>query len=321
MAAIMFCCLTTTTTLAWTPTRVSTLSSSTTRFSRTHHVGFVRMSPSSSDADGPFDDEQQQQQQQHEQPPSSEPSSLQTTNNNKSRVSFDDAGRELVQQEDLARLEESGDFDTNPAYKSDSIEKMRQAIRDKTKEMGLEKSVLSKQVIQQASARAMRGESPNLNSNNALDLTKIRGNIPDNMPTVLYDPEDEMSSQERMEVDPVGQTSIFNQFQNELSNAKWPTMGAVFREVAIMIVVVAATAALIILWDAFLRDFYTNELHFIPTKEELNTRFEGLELPEGWTNMMADDDVANLPSELRDAAAASSAAATSSGGGGGLPDL
>jgi hypothetical protein len=43
--------------------------------------------------------------------------------------------------------------------------------------------------------------------------------------------------------------------------------------------------------------------------------------PEGWTNMMTDDDVANLPSELRDAAAASSAAATSSGGGGGLPDL
>jgi hypothetical protein len=40
--------------------------------------------------------------------------------------------------------------------------------------------------------------------------------------------------------------------------------------------------------------------------------------------MMTDDDVANLPSELRDAAAASSAAATSSGGsgsGGGLPDL
>jgi preprotein translocase subunit SecE len=156
---------------------------------------------------------------------------------------------------------------------------MRQAIRDKTKEMGLEKSVLSKQVIQQASARAMRGESPNLNNyNNALDLTKIRGNIPDNMPTVLYDPEDEMSSQERIEVDPVGQTSLLNQFQNELSNAKWPTAGAVVREVGIMILVVAATAALIILWDAFLRDFYTNELHLIPTKEEINTRFEGLEL-------------------------------------------
>lgn len=164
-------------------------------------------------------------------------------------------------------------------YKSDSIEKMRQAIRDKTKEMGLEKSVLSKQVIQQASARAMRGESPNLNNNNnALDLTKIRGNIPDNMPTVLYDPEDEMSSQEQIEVDPVGQTSLLNQFQNELSNAKWPTAGAVVREVGIMILVVAATAALIILWDAFLRDFYTNELHLIPTKEEINTRFEGLEL-------------------------------------------
>lgn len=35
--------------------------------------------------------------------------------------------------------------------------------------------------------------------------------------------------------------------------------------------------------------------------------------------MMTDDDVANLPSELRDAAAASSAGG--GGGGGGLPDL
>ncbi len=150
---------------------------------------------------------------------------------------------------------------------------MRQAIRDKTKEMGLEKSVLSKQVIQQASARAMRGESLNLNNyNNALDLTKIRGNIPDNMPTVLYDPEDEMSSQERV--------------------VWW------YWTYVIVVVVVVFS-----LWTVL----YSCR-------------------PEGWTNMMTDDDVANLPSELRDAAAASSAAATSSGGsggggGGGLPDL
>ena len=161
-------------------------------------------------------------------------------------------------------------------YKSDNIEEMREAIRKKTQEMGLEKSVLSKQVIQEASERAKRGESTNLI--HALDLTKIRGNIPENMPTVLYDPEDEMSQEERNQVDPVGQTSILAQFQNELSNAKWPTMGAVFREVAIMLVVVASTAALIIFWDRFLRDFYTNELHLIPTKEEMTTRFEGLEL-------------------------------------------
>jgi hypothetical protein len=66
------------------------------------------MSESSNDDNGPTFDEREQP---------SDP--LQTTNNNNksNRVSFDDAGRELVQQEDLARLEESGDFDTNPAVR------------------------------------------------------------------------------------------------------------------------------------------------------------------------------------------------------------
>jgi hypothetical protein len=115
-AIIVICLMTSGTTLAWsTPiTRVSTLSC-TRRFSRTtttttqqQHLG-LRMSESSNDDNGPTFDEREQP---------SDPSSLQKTNNNKSnRVSFDDAGRELVQQEDLARLEESGDFDTNPAVR------------------------------------------------------------------------------------------------------------------------------------------------------------------------------------------------------------
>lgn len=36
---------------------------------------------------------------------------------NNPSVSFDDAGRKLVEEEDKARLEESGDFDTNPAVR------------------------------------------------------------------------------------------------------------------------------------------------------------------------------------------------------------
>jgi hypothetical protein len=113
-AIIVVCLMTSSTTLAWTTpiTRVSTLSC-TRRFSRTttttqqqqQHVG-LRMSESSNDDNGPTFDEREQP---------SDP--LQTTNNNNNSVSFDDAGRELVQQEDLARLEESGDFDTNPAVR------------------------------------------------------------------------------------------------------------------------------------------------------------------------------------------------------------
>jgi len=139
--------------------------------------------------------------------------------------------------------------------------------------MGLEKSVLSKQIIQEANERARAGESVQ-----GLDLSKIRGNIPENMPTMLYDPEDEMTKDEKEQVDPVGQYNLIKQAENELTNAKWPNAGAVLREVAIMLAVVAFTAALIIFWDRFLRDFYTSELNLIPSKEQMNMRFEGLEL-------------------------------------------
>lgn len=150
---------------------------------------------------------------------------------------------------------------------------MREAIRKRTQEMGLEKSVISKQIIQEANERAKAGESVQ-----GLDLSKIRGNIPDNMPSMLYDPEDEMTEEEKEEVDPVGQMNLIKQAENELTNAKWPGTGAVLREVATMLAVVAVTAALIIFWDRFLREFYTNDLKMIPSKEMINTRFEGLEL-------------------------------------------
>jgi hypothetical protein len=181
---------------------------------------------------------------------------------------------------------------------------MRAAIRARTEEMGLEKAKLSKQIIQEANQRAKAGERVQ-----GLDLSQIRGNLPEGMPSVLYDPEDEMTDEEKKEVDPVGQMSIVQQFQNELTNAKWPQPMAALKEVAVMFVVVAVTGALIIFWDRFLRDTYTN-IGLIPSSDAIKMRFDGLELPEGWTNMMSEDDIANLPQGIREGAVTS-----------GMPDL
>jgi preprotein translocase subunit SecE len=121
------------------------------------------------------------------------------------------------------------------------------------------------------------------------------------MPSMFYDPEDELSLEERAEVDPIGQKSFVEQGLNELRNAKWPTPIAALREVALMIVIVAITGALIIGWDKLLRTVYTDVLHFIPSKQDLANymnRFDGLELPNGWTNNMNDDDVASFSDKI-----------------------
>ena len=140
----------------------------------------------------------------------------------------------------------------------------------------------------------------------------------DEMPSMFYDPEDELSVEERAEVDPVGQKSFVEQGLNELQNAKWPSPMAALREVALMIVIIAITGALIIGWDKVIRILYTDILHFIPSKEDLANymnRFDGLELPTGWTDNMNDNDVASFSEKISNAIPTTSEFTTS------LPEL
>lgn len=118
----------------------------------------------------------------------------------------------------------------------------------------------------------------------------------EDMPSMFYDPEDEMSKEEQEAVDPVMKKNIVQQGLNELQNAKWPGPGAALREVALMLGVIAITAALIIFWDKLLRTVYMGA-GFIPSKEDLAQyadRFSGLDLPKGWTDNMNQKDIEKL---------------------------
>ena len=204
------------------------------------------------------------------------------------------------------------------------MEQMRAAIRARTASMGIEKSKVSADYIAKRQHEAMSAGSAKAAAEAAggdtmfggLDLSQISTTrVPskaatknglwldkeDEMPSMFYDPEDELSMEERAEVDPIGQKSFVEQGLNELQNAKWPTPMAALREVALMIVIIALTGALIIGWDRVIRILYTDILHFIPSKEDLANymnRFDGLELPSGWTDNMNDDDVASFSEKI-----------------------
>lgn len=137
------------------------------------------------------------------------------------------------------------------------------------------------------------------------------------VPSMFYEPEDDLSEEERAEADPIGQKSIPDQVVNELQGAEWPSPWSALREVVIMVIVVAVTTTLIIGWDQVLRDLYTDVLHFIPSKEDManySTRFEGLDLPTGWTDNMNEEDIASFS----DTVGSVSRSASSSSG---MPDL
>jgi hypothetical protein len=128
-----------------------------------------------------------------------------------------------------------------------------------------------------------------------LDLSKIspvatasKSEWNEDMPTLFYEPEDEMTIEEQEEADPVMKMNLIDQAMNEFSNSKWPGVGAALKQVVLIVIFGAFTAFLVIGADRFLREFYMS-IGFIPTKEDIAnyaSRFNGIELPSGWTDTL-----------------------------------
>ena len=218
------------------------------------------------------------------------------------------------------------------------MEQMRAAIRERTAAMGLEKSKVSADYIQSKQAAAMAAGGAQAAREAAtggggdmfggLDLSKItsdgksRGEWDEDMPTMFYEPEAEMSMEEQQEVDPLMTKNPVEQGLNELRNAKWPDLASAGREVLLMAAVVAFSAVVIIGADKVLRALYTN-LGFIPSAEDLANyaaRFDGLDLPTGWTDNMNENDVAEFADKVNTAVTTTPPGCSSSSGGG-LPGL
>jgi len=215
---------------------------------------------------------------------------------------------------------------------------VRAAIRARTSDLGIEKSKVSadyikkkeQQAVAAGSARAAAEQNRDMMFG-GLDLSQIRTEAPPpsrssnspfadedgEVPAMFYDPEEELTEEEREEADPIGAKSIPEQFIYEFQQTKWPGPGSALREVGVMFIVVAITGALIIGWDGALREFYTDVLNFIPSKEDMANyadRFEGLELPAGWTDNMSESDVASFTEQV-------GSVGQSIGSSGGMPDL
>lgn len=212
------------------------------------------------------------------------------------------------------------------------MNQMRETIRARTAAMGLEKSKVSADYVLQRQQQAMgnvaaaddsqeqseqqqqqpqpSGDNDNNSPSNLprLDLSQIStfkpasqqrasalwGSDEEELPSMFYDPEDELTEAQRAEIDPMIEKGMIEQALHELKSTKWPDPFSALREVGLMIVVVAVTGALIIGWDKVLRGVYTDGLHFIPSQQDLANylqRFDGLDLPSGWTDNMNDADI------------------------------
>jgi len=202
---------------------------------------------------------------------------------------------------------------------------MRAAIRERTAGMGIEKSQVSAEYIKQKEEAAQMAGPPGAQKDpesfGGLDLSQIsdtkmknsNSDWNDEMPTMFYDPEAELSKEEQEEADPLMLKNPIEQAMYEVSQSRWPTPLAAIREVGIMFIVIAVFTGVIVGWDRFLREFYT-DVGFIPSKEDLAnyaSRFDGLDLPKGWMDNMSEEDVQNFAEKVNNVIPS----------GGDLPDL
>mmetsp|Transcript_22827 Transcript_22827/g.32186 ORF Transcript_22827/g.32186 Transcript_22827/m.32186 type:complete len:312 (+) Transcript_22827:375-1310(+) len=211
-----------------------------------------------------------------------------SSSSEKNSMQFDDAVQALKDQEDEARMEARGNmFDEEQKSfdaKKDSMEEMRAKIRARAADLNVEKSVATAEAIKQATQRAKAGEDLAA-AEATLDLSKFGNDLLDN-------PEDELTEEQRMEIDSVGQLPVWEQALEEFRNTKFPSAEATIKQAGLMVLIFVVTASLILKVDDLLRVLYTG-WGFIPPSGEIPD-FSDLALPDGWTDQMTDADLANM---------------------------
>lgn len=153
---------------------------------------------------------------------------------------------------------------------------MRAKIRARASEEGFEKSVATKKAIEEATQRAMAGQS-SATPDQMLDLSGFGEKFVD-------DGTDELTPEEQAEIDKIANMPLLEQAKEELANTRFPTPMAVFQTACVMALIFAVSATLILKGDATIRDFYM-DLGFIPRPDE-SYDFSDLELPDGFTEQL-----------------------------------
>mmetsp|Transcript_29746 Transcript_29746/g.54855 ORF Transcript_29746/g.54855 Transcript_29746/m.54855 type:complete len:318 (+) Transcript_29746:202-1155(+) len=210
-------------------------------------------------------------------------------------LDFSEAQAKIKEDENKRRVEEgltvglTKEDEEEFNEKKGAYEDMRTKIRARASEEGFEKSVATKKAIEEATRRAMAGQS-SATSDQMLDLSGFADKF-------VNDETDELTEEEQREIDKIANMPILEQIQEEISNTRFPTPLAIFQTACVMALIFAASATLILKGDATIRDVYMG-FDFIPRPDEVYD-FSDLDLPDGF--MEQQDLEGNLDSLVKQA--------------------
>lgn len=193
-------------------------------------------------------------------------------------MDFSEAQAKIKEDDNKRRVEEglttglTKEDEEDFNAKRGAYEDMRSKIRARASEEGFEKSVATKKAIEEATQRAMAGQS-SATPDQMLDLSGFADKFTD-------DGTDELTAEEQAEIDKISNMPFFEQIKEELENTRFPTPMAIFQTACVMALIFAVSATLILKGDATIRDFYM-DLDFIPRPDEVYD-FSDLDLPDGF---------------------------------------
>mmetsp|Transcript_10955 Transcript_10955/g.22929 ORF Transcript_10955/g.22929 Transcript_10955/m.22929 type:complete len:278 (-) Transcript_10955:312-1145(-) len=210
--------------------------------------------------------------------------------------SFDQAAADMQAEADAEALERTSGMDAQEeaAFKARSGEfaSMKDRIRSRATDLGVEKSVATAEAIKAAEKRARSKQaSP------TLDMSIFEGGDPEDNP-MLFNPEDELSEEERKSIDPVGEMTFLEQAFDEFKNTAFPGPLDVAKTVGFMAVTFVVSASFILKADELLRGLYT-EWGFIPGPDA-QLDYSDLELPADWDKDL--DDLTGVLADVVEAA-------------------
>ncbi|GMH62153.1 hypothetical protein TrRE_jg3713 [Triparma retinervis] len=182
------------------------------------------------------------------------------------RLESEDVGFQLKKEEEaLARgsdrgggltAEEKSNFDS----RANDITEMKARIQARAKEMGVEKSANTAEVISKAaeSASRNRGTSGELNLS---VFNKKDEDIGEDLPKYLRvmkekDSGRELSAAEKLAADPFAEMNILSAMLEEVKLVEWPSLGQVARQTAVTSVALVGTVAFIVTLDGTLKEIY-----------------------------------------------------------------
>lgn len=193
-------------------------------------------------------------------------------------MDFSEAQAKIKDDENKRRVEEglttglTKEDEAEFVAKKDAYDDMRAKIRARASDEGFEKSVATRKAIEEATQRAMAGQS-SATPDQMLDLSGFADKFVD-------DGTDELTPEEQMEIDKIANMPIWEQVGEELENTRFPTPLAIFQTACTMALIFAVSATFILKGDATIRDLYMG-WGFIPRPDEVYD-FGDLELPDGF---------------------------------------